>query len=100
LLIVLTIVVLLFSSLIFLAFAGKLPRRRPDIAHRAPSLGRYRPHRALLRKHTREDRFGRVRQPSGKSHPPPFEPSLRSSRLVSPHHIPSLISLLSFLKMK
>ena len=95
-------VVLLFlpPPLIFLAFAGKLPRRRPDIAHRAPSLGRYRPHRALLRKHTREDRFGRVRQPSSKSPHPPLraQSPLVSSCLATPH--PFLISLLSFLKMK
>ena len=44
-----------------LLVAVKFPRRRSDIAHRAPSLGRYRPHRALLRKHTRKDRYGSMR---------------------------------------
>ena len=44
----------------FVRVAGKLSHRRPDIAHRAPSLGRRRAHRALLRQHTREDRHGGV----------------------------------------
>ena len=93
--IMLTIRVLLFSPLIFLAFAGKLPHRRPDIAHRAPSLGRYRPHRALLRKHTRKDRFGRVRQPSSKSPPLRAQSPLVSSRLATPHPFPHFLAVIS-----
>ena len=75
--------------------AGKLSYRRPDIAHRAPALGRYRAHRALLRQHAREDRHGGVRQPSSKhsplyipfpSCPKPFPPP--SPRHITSHHIP------------
>ena len=46
--------------------AAKLPHRRSDIAHRAPSLGRRRPRRALRRQHTREDRYRDMRQSRGK----------------------------------
>ena len=62
--------------------AAKLPHWRPDIAHRAPALGRRRPHRTLRRQHARKDRYGDMRQSRSKW-PLPLLP--RPSTPCSPH---------------
>ena len=75
-------------SVFFLHLPAKLPHRRPDITHRAPSVGRRGSDRALLSEHTRQDRQWRVRQSRGEL-APVSSPSPICLLTHSPTHSPA-----------
>jgi len=58
----------------------------PHTTHRAPSLGRHCPHRALLRQHASKDRHRHLRQPRRKSSlSPPFAGLSYHHHKISPN---------------